>query len=376
MDEAFICSNPPALTRFVSYLTVFLWALPFGTRAQFKQSIPAEHLSPRGNIAIGLLLPDQSHLKVSNAAELAIQEANAAGGYKQHDFELIIRTAEGFWGAGSKESVSLVFEDHVRAIIGSLDGRNGHLAEQVATKSHLTYIETYATEPTLSQAFVPWFMRVVPNDDQQSEVITGQILKEGGENIGILSIETYDTRYAVRSLSKAVARKSEIAPLLISLDPSNIQLQEIVDRIDSHRIDHLILPFDAPYLTELIKQLRSQNPDLKIYGTLHLCMGIESRNVSWEAYEGVYLTAYPYNREVYQSLSNCHSAYLYDAVRLVINAIHQVGTERETLTDYISRSTYSKGSTGTISFDELGNRQSIPSLLRIENGALQLIHHP
>ena len=34
------------------------------------------------------------------------------------------------WGAGSKESVSLVYEDQVCAIIGTLDGRNGHLAEQ------------------------------------------------------------------------------------------------------------------------------------------------------------------------------------------------------------------------------------------------------
>ena len=90
----------------------------------------------------------------------------------------MIRTAEGFWGAGSKESVGLVYEDNVRAIIGALDGRNGHLAEQVATKSHLTYIETYATEPTLSQAFVPWFMRVVPNDNQQSAIILDQIQRE------------------------------------------------------------------------------------------------------------------------------------------------------------------------------------------------------
>jgi len=364
------------LTRLVSYLVVLILALPFSAAAQNQQEIPEEHLSPNGNIAIGLLLPDHSHWKVVEAAKLAIKEANSKGGYKRHHFELLIRTAEGFWGAGSKESVNLVYEDHVRAIIGSLDGRNGHLAEQVATKSHLTYIETFATEPTLSQAFVPWFMRVVPNDDQQSAVILNQISKEGGGKIGILSVDTYDTRYAVRSLTKAAGRENAKAPLLFNLDTTNIQLQKILEQLSSHQLDHLIIPFHAPYLSELIPGIRELKPDLKIYGTLHLCMGIENRDSSWKAFEGVYMIGPNFNKKLHEKLPDSQSAYLYDAVKLVINAIQEVGTERETITEYLSESTYSKGSTGTIFFDELGNRQSVPSLLRIENGVPQLTNHP
>jgi len=119
------------MTRLASSLLILMLVFPFRAPAQDQPDIPEEHLSPNGKIAIGLLLPDRSHWKVAEAATLAIEEANSKGGYKQHKFELVIRTAEGLWGAGSKESVSLVYEDHVRAIIGSLDGRNGHLAEQV-----------------------------------------------------------------------------------------------------------------------------------------------------------------------------------------------------------------------------------------------------
>ena len=64
---------------------------------------------------------------------------------------------------------------------------------------------------------------------------------------------------------------------------------------------------------------------------------------------------------------------MYDAVNLVINAIEQVGTEREAITDYISKSDYSKGVTGSISFDELGNRQGASTLIRIQNGVPQFI---
>ncbi|MDF1574865.1 MAG: ABC transporter substrate-binding protein [Bacteroidales bacterium] len=362
------------MTRLSRYLFLAIVALPFDGAAQDQQRVPGEHLTPSGKIGIGLLLPDPSYWKVAEAAELAILEANDAGGYKQHDFELIIRTAEGFWGAGSKESVSLVYEDRVRAIIGSLDGRNGHLAEQVATKSHLTYMETFATEPTLSQAFVPWFMRVVPNDDQQAAVILDQIQKEGGGKTGILSVESYDTRYAIKSLTKAVTQKTGMAPVLIPLDTSHTRQQRVFGQIISNELDHLIIPYYAANMSDLIQSLGTQKPGLKIYGTLHFKMGMESRESGSEAFEGIYLIGLHAARE--SKFPDCRSAYLYDAVNLVINAIQHVGTDRTSITNYLSESTFYKGLSGTISFDELGNRKSVPSLLRIENGSLHVLNHP
>jgi len=352
------------LTRLFTYFFFLVLALPF--RAE-SQNTP---------ITIGLLLPDPSHTDIAEAAELAIDRANAAGGYKNKEFKLLIRTAEGFWGAGSKESVSLVYEDQVRAIIGALDGRNGHLAEQVATKSHLTYIETYATEPTLSQAFVPWFKRVVPNDNQQADIILDQIKKDGAGPIAILSIETYDTRYAVRSLTKAVARETGLAPLVIDLDANEIHQADLIKKILSGSIDHLVIPFDAPYLKDLIKTLSEEKPNLNIYGTLHFTMGLESRKDAWDSYEGIYMIAPIYNRKEDNSLPDSRSTYIYDAINLVINAIKQVGCERVEITDYISNTEYSKALTGNIGFDELGNRLDASSLFQIQNGEPQLIYQP
>ncbi len=350
--------------------------LPLRGVSQNQQQLPAESSAQPGDITIGLLLPDHTQTGVIAAAELAIDRTNTAGGYMGREFRLVVRTAEGFWGAGSKESVSLVYEDHVRAIIGSLDGRNGHLAEQVATKSHLTYIETFATEPTLSQAFVPWFMRVVPNDNQQSATILDQIKSEGGGTIGILSTEAYDTRYAVRSLAKAVAGKTGMPPQVFDLETTTIHQKEIIEKILSSEIKHLVLPFDAAYLKELIISLRQVRPSLKIYGTLHFTMGIESRKSGWDAYEGVYILGPRFDREKYTSLPDSRSVYMYDAVNLVINAIQKAGTDRVAITDYISESVYSRGITGNISFDELGNRQGASTLLRIQNGLPILIKHP
>ena len=364
------------MSRLAPYLVLLALALPFKGASQNQAQLPVKHPPEKGQIAIGLLLPDLSQNDVIKAAELAIEQANAAGGYMNQEFKLVIRTAEGFWGAGSKESVSLVYEDKVRAIIGALDGRNGHLAEQVASKSHLTYIESFATEPTLSQAFVPWFMRVVPNDNQQSAAILRQIKKEGGEKIGILSSEDYDTRYAVKSLTKAVARETGMSLLVIELDTTNHHQRAAIEKILSSDLDHLVFPFNANCIKDLIISLGRVNPGLKKYGTLHFTMGAEKRGATWKDYEGVCLVAPRFNKEQNVSMPDSRSSYTYDAVNLVINAIQRVGTERETITDYLSKSKFSKGVTGSISFDELGNRQSQPTLFRIENGVKKVIESP
>ena len=351
------------MTRFVSYVLVLASFLPVNSLSQKNQSY----------ISIGLLLPDLSSSDLIPAAELAIEEANKTGGYRGQEFKLHVRTAEGFWGAGSKESVSLVYEDNVRAFVGALDGRNGHLAEQVATKSHLSYIETYATEPTLSQAFVPWFMRVVPNDNQQSLVIVKQIQQEGKGKTAILSTGTYDCKYAVRSLTLTLAKETAISPVVINLDTSHIDLSGIIDKIIQHDPDHLILPFDAPFLRYLIAKLGDMDPELKIYATLHFSLGVEQRKEDWKIYEGMYLLGPLIGHQESTLVASSQAAFLYDAINLVIHAIGEVGTDRVAITEYIAKATYVDGLTGSISFDDLGNRKDAARLYQIKNGKPQVI---
>jgi ABC-type branched-subunit amino acid transport system substrate-binding protein len=346
------------LTRLVSYLLALALLLP----------VPGFSQSEKQYINIGLLLPDNSHSDIIEAAELAIEEANRAGGYMNQEFRVLVRTTEGFWGAGSKESVSLVYEDNVRAIVGYLDGRNGHLAEQVATKSHLSYIETFATEPTLSQAFVPWFMRVVPNDNQQALAIIKQIQKEDSGKICILTREDYDTRYAVKSLTKTLARESGKTAVLISLEKTGADQEALLEKILLNETEHLIIPFEDASMNRIIGKLREQMPELKVYGTLHFSMGVEKRNEDWKLHEGLYIIKPLTRPGEDRILSESRSAYVYDAVSLVIRAVRQAGTDRGAITEYISKSTYPEGATGSISFDELGNREDAARLFHIKNG--------
>jgi branched-chain amino acid transport system substrate-binding protein len=349
------------LTRLIPYLILLALLLP--NKAFSQQQTQSS------TINIGLLVPDTSTtISEILMAERAVMEANNSGGYQNQKFKLVVRTTKGPWGTGSKESVALVFDDEVVAIVGSLDGRNAHLAEQVAAKSHLTYIECFATEPTLSQAYVPWFMRVVPNDDQQAEAIVELIVESGGGKTGILSVENYDTRYAVGSLSKAVTSETGSAPLVIHADSPGIHQQNIIEEIRSSKIKHLIVPFDAEMNKELLVSLKELMPSLHTYGTLHFTTGAVSRN-TWKLYEGMYLvSAGPIWIDKDYNFVRDRGAFAIDGVVLLIKAIQEVGTDREDIQKYLFETKIHEGFTGPISFDELGNRTSKPVVARIEQG--------
>jgi branched-chain amino acid transport system substrate-binding protein len=346
----------------------------------FVPAVLAAHIREGEAVTIGLLLPDREHADVVKAAELAIDQANREGGYHGSEFRLVVRTAEGFWGAGSKESVSLVYEDEVRAIVGSLDGRNGHLAEQVATKSHLAYIECLATDPTLSQAFVPWFTRVVPNDNQQARALVAEIRARGGGKTALLSSGDYDTGYAARSLTKALAQAG-ITPMILERDAGQ-DADPLIEKILEADVRHLILLFGSPWIDRLVAGLKQHRPGLYLYGTLHFHMDLEQRPAPLENYEGACLvgSAHPWTRsgqilmtrwsEHYAGFPQLPQVYVYDAVRQVIAAIHRVGLDREKISQCLLEGIFEDASTGSIRFDELGNRLDAVTLVGVKEGRL------
>ena len=142
--------------------------LPVISYAQGPLSVPEI-------IKIGLLIPESGYIAAKNGAELAIRKANEMGGFAKYQFHLIVRSMEGPWGTGSKQAVTLVFDENVVAILGSHDGRNAHLVEQVTAKSRVVFLSAWSGDPTLAQAFVPWFFNSIYNDIQLADALIDEI---------------------------------------------------------------------------------------------------------------------------------------------------------------------------------------------------------
>ena len=67
-------------------------------------------------------------LAMLHGAQLAIDEANARGGYGGKPFRLMVHNDAAIWGASSNEIVKMVYDEKVWAMLGSISGDSTHIA--------------------------------------------------------------------------------------------------------------------------------------------------------------------------------------------------------------------------------------------------------
>ncbi len=322
------------------------------------------------SIKIGFLIRDKNDLATKQAAELAIEHANAHGGYKGKSFQLITKSCDGPWGIGSKQAVSLVYDDEVSMIVGAMDGRNAHLAEQVAAKSHVVMLSTLSSDPTLSRAYVPWYFRLVPDDRQQAEVLLEEIYnKKKIKKIALVSLDNYDGKMSVESMVKEAKDQGLPEPkVFIGLDGN-----ELVDKITINLWDAIVLAGTSKNAAKTIEKIRAANANAKIYAFLNLFNFMDDyqaqfmKNIwfvspfnmndpKWKSFEKRYQSKYGKNPS--PSL-----AFVYDGILLSIEAIRKFSPDPEAVRNgfkSLSRQQAGmefEGITGGIRFDNLGNRK-------------------
>ena len=363
------------------FLVGLLMAFGTGPAIIGAQTLNQSVSSPTTTIKIGLVIPDPEATAAKNGAELAIREANRKGGYEGRQFHLVIRSTEGPWGTGSKVSVNLVFDEEVVALMGSLDGRNAHLVEQVATKTRIALLSAWATDMTLSQAFIPWYFRCVPNDDQQAIALIQEIYKKRKiTSVAIIGTEDYDSRFAVRSFIQTTDSMKITAPRQFLYRSSARDFQMALSEIDQNDIEAIVL-FGKPSLaSDILPMLQQRNKDLSIFGSLSIMDDQKASGPDWNILEGMNLVSsghwftekgIAFQKEfqkVYGYQPGPVAAYAYDGINVIIEVIKNTGPDRDKIIDAFSKIDYKAGVTGEIQFDKNGNRIGKVGLMTIDNG--------
>ncbi len=333
-------------------------------------------------IKIGLLVSNTKSMASQNAAEMAIRKANEIEGPQGLHFQLFVRSMEGAWGKGSKEAVNLIFKENVWAIIGSHDSRNAHLVEQVISKTSVVFISAWASDPTLSQAFIPWFFSCVPNDIEQADAFIEEIYKRRKiTKIAIVSDEAYDSNLAVKSLLKEIKNAGIVEPKQLFYDSSKKNFNILIDEINKTGIKGIILFGQASTSFHFIQQLRQRKMNQPVFGSLSLLGEVEFDNLELAHYNHVNLitsgnwlelkpsTFQNEYQNKYGKRPNALAAYTFDSTNLIIEAIKLSGLDREKIQQILSKLSYN-GVTGHIQFDKKGNRINAAQLIRLNNEIL------
>jgi branched-chain amino acid transport system substrate-binding protein len=332
------------------------------------------------SVKIGFLISSGKSVEAINGAKLAILKANSIEGNNSKPFKLIVRSMEGPWGTGSKQAVNLIFEEKVTALIGSCDGRNAHLVEQAAAKTRFVFISAWSSDPTLAQAFVPWYFSVVPNDNQQASALIEEIYnKQRIDKVVVVSDNSYDSKLASSCFVRSANLAGKIAPKVFSYDNSGNNFNELIDQIISEDAGAIVLLGQPAASAIFIKQLKIKKMNQKLFATINLFGENESAGSNLSDFDGVSVPSCGlwFNSKgaafckeylkIYGTEPGPAAAYAYDAVNLIADAIRNGGTEYNQIKDSLLKVNYD-GTTGSIHFDEKGNRIGELKMVLIKNG--------
>ena len=330
-------------------------------------------------VNIGLLIQDNNSLAARYGAELAIRKANETGGFKGKKFRLVIRSMEGPWGTGSKQAVDLIFKENVCAIMGSHDGRNAHLVEQVSAKERIVFLSAWASDPTLAQAFVPWYFSCVPNDLQQADAFIKEIYdRRKLIRIATISDNGYDSKLAVQSLVKKIKITGKKEPVQFFYDIPLQDFNDIFDKIIKSGIDGIIL-FGKPSASlKFMNQMEKRKMKQRVFGALSVLDENESSVQEQEEFKNMILfvsgnwtgpKGLSFRKEyqrLYGNVPGAVAAYSFDGMSLLIEAIKKSGTDRQEIQKALTIIRFD-GVTGPIQFDEKGKRIGATNLVEINN---------
>lgn len=331
-------------------------------------------------IKIGLLIPDDKSVEAKFGAEMAIGKANEKGGINGRPIQLVTRSMAGSWGTGSTQAVDLIFKEDVWALLGSVDGRNAHLVEQATAKTRTVFLSAWASDPTLSRAFVPWYFSCVPNDNQQANVLIDELYnKRKITKIAAISDNGYDSKLALSSFVKEA--KTEGKPDLIQFfyDNSSQNFDNLLNQIDKANVNGIILFGQPAASIKIIQQMQQKKMNQPVFGTLSLLGENEPAVVELSNYEGLTLVnsgnwlgskSVDFKKgfqKKYHKSPGAVAAYAFDGMNIIIEAIRKSALDRDKLQKAMSTIHY-EGVTGTIQFDAKGNRMGIVGLIQIKNG--------
>lgn len=336
---------------------------------------------PGQSVKIGLLIQDSSWTSAVHGAELAISKTNENGGLNGRMFQLVVRSMEGPWGTGSKQAVNLIFEEKVWALIGLHDGRNAHLVEQAATKSQVVFLSAWTGDPTLSQAFVPWFFNCAPNDNQQAASIFKEIYEiRKYRNIVVVHGNGYDSEKSYASFINIVKKSGKPDPLQFNIGDYVQKTDILADKISDSDADCLILFCEPPFALKLVRQIKNKNHLLPVFGPITLLnenilsfreLKDFDNIISVPAGKWPEAENQKFRKEFekkYGYVPGMVALYSYDCMRVLIEALRQAGnSDREMIQNSLKNIRFN-GLTGPIQFDNNGNRLGKFEMMKTKNG--------
>ena len=316
------------------------------------------------------------------AAQLAIADVNAKGGYRNTPFQLVPAWSENPWGSGVGQVTRMVYATRVWAIIGGPDGPSTHLAEQVVAKSRLVLLSPGSTDTTVHQANVAWMFSCLPGDHLLASPLVDHLAGAvDNRPFAIVSADDHDSRRLVVELTRCLRVKRMTPQFQYVFRPDQIAMPRLAGELLRGQPVAIVLVADPDASARLVRTLRELGYDQLILGGPAFGRRQFLEQVGDTVGEVVFPLLWQPNpqaaefvirfRAAHQITPDYAAAASYDAVRLLAAAIGRSGLNRARISDTVRQLAPYEGISGTIRWDESGgNRRRVP-LGTIRQGQVQ-----
>jgi branched-chain amino acid transport system substrate-binding protein len=310
-------------------------------------------------------------------ASLALDETNAEGGYDGLPFRLVAGWSDSPWRAGVVRVTDMVFQDHVWAVIGSIDGTTSHLAEQVVAKAFVTLVSPGSTDKTVNMANVPWMFSALPSDAAQAPAVGRALLAASGGDFVLVSGTDHDSRAAAKEFGEWLSLRSKGPRIQAELAGDDSEASAAIRVIEARPAAVLVVAGAGP-AGRLVKALRASGYRGQVLGGATLGRD-EFRNIGGAAIEGVVFPllyepgagwdafAARFTRR-FGLPPDYAAGQAYDSVRLLAAAVREAGLNRARIRDAVRGLSPWHGVAGVIDWDPLGQNQRPVRLGRIQGG--------
>jgi ABC-type branched-subunit amino acid transport system substrate-binding protein len=340
-------------------------------------------------------------LRMLHGAQLAVEQANARGGYGGKPFKLMLhndydnwqaKTVYGddrptdptIWGSASNEVVKMVYDDQDWAIFGSISSESTHIALRVALRAEIPIVNSASTDPTIPETYIPWYFTDLQDDRVQSLTLARRIFTELGlKRVALLRVNNRYGRFGVPKFRDAARRLGHPVVIEQKYLPGDTDFSQQLKVIRSSRADAIVLWTDEAQAATILKQLRAagmMQPVFGAYRTLGPTLLAEAGSAA-EGFEAVF----PYDpsrqdprwldfnrsfQDRFNEKPEQFASLAYDAMNALLNSICKAGLNRGRIHDALSDIVDYEGVTGHMVFDP--NQKNVAPLYlgKVHNGAV------
>jgi branched-chain amino acid transport system substrate-binding protein len=335
------------------------------------RSVPTLKPSDVAEVAIGFLGPIREHkdealgLAMLRGAEMAVDEANAGGGYGGKPFALKVHNDAALWGASSNEIVKMIYDEKVWAMLGSIGGDSTHIALRVSLRAELPMVNSAATDPTIPETAIPWILTAIQDDRVQSYTLARRIYSELGlRRIALLRVNERYGRFGVVKFRDASRRLEHPVVVEQKFMPGDTDFTRQLRVIQDSGVDGIVLWADAAPAGMILKQMREMGMKQMVFGAARVA-GADLFRIAGDAAEGLEVV-YPFdpNRDEpgwlafqkrfaarYAAGVDSFAALGYDSMNILLDAICRAGLNRGAIRDALYGLERYKGVTGEMIFD-------------------------